>query len=161
MRSPSRAARSAAVPAGQCGWRPSVPGPSNPSPHPPHTPCPTPRSAACRPIKLMRPGVSPQPLHACLAINAWLLVMGVVAVPLCILYALERRARQRFWGEAARVAREAQAAGASTAAAVRATANEAPGPMVPTFPLTGLWPFDVYIYSCLVWALAEAVYRSQ
>lgn len=112
-------------------------------------------------MKLLHPADLPQPMQACLAVQCWLLVMSVVVLPLCILCTLERRARQRFWEEAARAAREAAAAASSLSAAVAARAaaaaasGEAPGQLVPTFPLTGLWPLDAYIYSGLVWALAD------
>lgn len=102
----------------------------------------------------------PPPLHACLAINAWCLALCTVVLPLCMLYTLERRARRRFRAEAARTAQEAaQSADASlslsTLERARLAADaEVAFNHVATFPLTGLWLLDVWLYSHGCWVLA-------
>ena len=111
--------------------------------------------------QLHGPAPPPPPLPACLAVNAWAVLLCVVVLPLCALYPLERRARRRFWAQGVRAAQEAaEAAGAvaaaATVAARRAAAEAPPPPLVGAFPLTGLWALDLYLYSSAVWAAAVA-----
>lgn len=125
-------------------------------------------STRCSPARsplssLLHAPVSPLPLPACLAINAWLVLLFVVVLPLCALHPLERRARRQFWAESVRAAREAaEASGASAdavAAAARTAATRAPPPpQVGAFPLSGAWAIDLYLYSTATWALAVAAF---
>lgn len=122
---------------------------------------------------------SPSPLQACMTINAWSLALCTVVLPLCILYHIERRERQRFSEEQGMVAPEAggspeaqtraarpapaasaslrrQSAAARDEALARAFASQPKAAL----PFTGLWPLDVYYYSCLIWCAAAAVYAA-
>lgn len=116
------------------------------------------------PLAVLAGPVTPPCMPACLAVNAWAVLLCVVVLPLCALYPLERRARRRFWEEGVRAAREAaEAAGAAPAAAARAAARAAaaeppPPPLVGAFPLTGLWALDLYLYSTATWTLAVAAF---
>lgn len=127
-------------------------------------------------LLLLRPR-TPQPLQACLAINAWSTVLCTVVVPLCILYQIEQRKRQRFFGgtEAPSggafsrqgvqpaAAQPAPAAGArlgrnGAAARDQALAHALSGQPKAAFPITGMWLLDVFYFSCMIWCIAAALF---